>query len=213
MFQQILQYWFSTTNVFTEEALPYFIDDFTISSDLTSRWFDKNDDLDREISLAFGSFHQELSALTRDELYKKLNSPEKKLAALIALDQFSRNIYRNSAAMYAQDMMAFNLALSCLNDGLLERAKHPVIGAFLLQAIRHREDPLLQKFSLKNHKYLLDKATAGTEPYRFAKIYYNKAQKAASIIQKFGRFPSRNCLIGRLSTFQEINHCQIAGFI
>ena len=121
MYQDILTFWF-------QQLSP-------------KDWFNYNAEVDQQIE---ERFLVTLQQAEQSELFSWRKTAHGRLAEVIVLDQFSRNIYRNSAAMYAQDMMAFNLALSCLNDGLLERAKHPVIGAFLLQAIRHREDPLLQ---------------------------------------------------------------------
>jgi len=113
------------------------------------------------------------------------------LAAIIVLDQFSRNIFRNSAEAFAADPLALNLSLAAISSGYhaeLEAARR----AFLYMPLMHCEDRGVQLFS----------ARCFSEPGLEHNLGFAKAH--ADVIERFGRFPSRNQALGRESTEAEM---------
>jgi uncharacterized protein (DUF924 family) len=113
------------------------------------------------------------------------------LALIILLDQFTRNIYRNTPRAFSGDEMALALSLRCLERGYLDDAdanqRH-----FMLMPLMHSEDLAIQDMSLP----LFETHTnARTLDY---------AQQHRDIVARFGRFPHRNAILGRPSSPEEI---------
>ncbi|WHU03381.1 MULTISPECIES: DUF924 family protein [unclassified Sphingomonas] len=149
--------------------------------------FARSEKLDAEIKARFGPLRDLVlgsgAAGWRDD-------PETVLAAIILLDQFSRNLHRDSAEAYAADPLALQLALEAINRGW-EVAMTAEERQFLYLPLEHAEDPAMQalsveKFGSLGDAYILD-----------------FAQKHAEVIARFGRFPSRNAVLGRESTAEE----------
>jgi uncharacterized protein (DUF924 family) len=149
--------------------------------------FAKSDSLDHEIRALFGPLRDLVlgsgAAGWRDD-------PETLLAAVILLDQFSRNIHRGTAEAFAGDPLA--AALTCL---AIERGWDaeipPERRAFLYMPLMHAEDPELQTLCVARFD------AAGLE----ANLDY--ARDHAEVIARFGRFPTRNAALGRESTAEE----------
>lgn len=143
--------------------------------------------LDAEIRARFGPLRDLVlgsgAAGWRDD-------PETLLAALILLDQFSRNIHRGTAEAFAADPLALQLTLEAIGKGW-DADMDKDWRQFLYLPLEHAEDPAMQalsveKFGSLGDAYVLD----------FAK-------KHAEVIARFGRFPSRNAALGRVSTPEE----------
>ncbi|MEP9357285.1 DUF924 family protein [Sphingomonas sp. KR3-1] len=117
--------------------------------------------------------------------------PETLLAAIILLDQFSRNIHRDGAEAFAADPLALHLALEAIGKGWDESmsAEH---RQFLYLPLEHAEDKAMQALSIEKFESLGDAYLLGF------------AEKHAEVIAKFGRFPSRNAALGRESTAEEL---------
>lgn len=112
------------------------------------------------------------------------------LAAIIVLDQFSRNIFRNDAEAFAADPLALDLALAGIAAGYhtdMEAARR----AFLYMPLMHCEDRGVQLFSVR----------CFSEPGLEHNLDFAKAH--ADVIERFGRFPSRNQALGRETTAAE----------
>lgn len=125
------------------------------------------------------------------ELFGWRQVPKGRLAEIIVLDQFSRNIYRNTPAAFAQDPMALALAQEAVGAGI-QNDLSPKERAFLLSPYMHSE-------SRKIH------AVAEGLYREFAPVDnldYELRHKA--IIDRFGRYPHRNKTLGRVSTEEEI---------
>jgi uncharacterized protein (DUF924 family) len=117
------------------------------------------------------------------------------LALIIVLDQFSRNCYRNTPRAFAADHKALQVAQRLIASGgdrLLPSAHH---RAFAYLPFEHDETPASQRESLRLFKQL--EAEPG------GKSYYRFAERHAAIIERFGRFPHRNAVLGRASTAEE----------
>jgi uncharacterized protein (DUF924 family) len=119
------------------------------------------------------------------------DTPETLLAAIILLDQFSRNIHRGSAEAFAADPLALQLALEAITKGWDTEmsAEH---RQFLYLPLEHAEDKAMQALSVERFELLGDAYLLGF------------AEKHAEVIAKFGRFPSRNAALGRESTPEEV---------
>ena len=158
-------------------------------------WFAKSDKTDARIRLRFASLPSELRAAPLPEL---AGSAKQALAAVIALDQFPRNMYRGAAAAFACDASALAVAQCAVGlgfDRLLRRDER----LFLYLPFEHGEDPLLQARSVELIGRL---GHAGWHRYAIA----HKA-----IIDRFGRFPHRNAALGRTSTPDEAAFLETPG--
>lgn len=149
--------------------------------------FAKSDSLDREIRTLFGPLRDLVlgngAAGWRDD-------PESLLAAVILLDQFSRNIHRGSPEAFAADPLAQEL--TCLGIDRGWDADLPAEQrAFLYMPLMHAEDPELQTLCLESF------AVPGLEQN------LDYARDHADVIARFGRFPTRNAALGRESTAEE----------
>lgn len=127
------------------------------------------------------------------------------VALVLLLDQFTRNIYRNTARAFAGDSRALGLAQSAILSGQYRRlpAIHQV---FLFLALEHTEDLAAQEQCVT----LFDELAADTGSAQIADFgRYARAHR--EVIAQFGRFPHRNALLGRSSTEAENEHLKIHG--
>ena len=151
------------------------------------RWFAKSDALDECIRTRFAALHGDLLA-TRAKTWR--DTPEHLLAAIIVLDQFSRNLHRGGAKAFAADPIALTLTMLALKRGW-DAGMPTERRQFLLMPLMHSEsradqDRALDEFAKLGDANVLD----------FAKRH--EAQ-----IAKFGRFPGRNAALGRRTTADE----------
>ena len=149
--------------------------------------FAKDDALDREIGARFGRFVDDLVASDATHCWDR---PESLLGAVIAIDQFSRNMHRGSAAAFAGDELARWLTLHAIGKAW-DDGYPPEHRAFVYLPLMHAEDNGLQALSVGKYEQL------GTENnLTFARDHRD-------VILRFGRFPSRNAALGRVSTREE----------
>ena len=149
--------------------------------------FARNAELDAEIRERFGDLHDRLSRHVPEEW---LEDPESLLAAIVVLDQFSRNLYRDDPRAYASDPMALNLARLALSRGydqLLDNEQRQ----FVYMPFMHSEDADDQDRCIE-----LMEEIGNAEG-----VDYGRQHKA--IIERFGRFPHRNAVLGRETTPEE----------
>ncbi|MBF8302770.1 MAG: hypothetical protein HW396_1051, partial [Candidatus Dadabacteria bacterium] len=138
------------------------------------------------------------------------NTPRGTLALIILLDQFSRNIYRGTAKAFSQDSLALYVCLRGIEKGFDKRL-HPVERLFLYMPLEHSEDLEMQKKSVEYFS-MLEKlfpappslASMVSEFKKYAGMHY-------VIIERFGRFPHRNEILGRKSTPEEIEFLKQPG--
>ena len=149
--------------------------------------FDKDPALDRLIRERFGAL---LDRLARGEAELWAGTPFTLLAAVIVLDQFSRNIHRGTPAAFAQDALAQGLVAKARLRGW-DIALPPARRAFLYMPLMHAENPGLQALSVRLFTSLGDERQIA-----FARDH-------CRVIERFGRFPSRNAILGRCSTEEE----------
>ena len=162
------------------------------------RWFKKDPAFDQQIRENFLADHAALASGQRDHW---LTTPRGRLASVIVLDQFSRNMFRGTAAMFASDTNSLAIVL----DGIAQGAdRHLRIGErpFFYMPLMHAEDREIQRQSVAMFTALRDEQPAADrngadEALRFAIAHRD-------IIARFGRFPHRNDVLGRTSTAEEI---------
>jgi len=164
----------------------------------STKWWKKDAAFDAEIKTRFGSAH-ELAAAGKLDAWKA--TPRGRLALVILLDQFSRSIHRNEPRAFAQDARARDLTLEALDSGE-DRQLEPIERCFLYMPLMHSEDSDLQRKCIAAFAVLADKAPPDLTKYVANNLDY--AKKHAEIIERFGRFPHRNDVLGRDSTSEEI---------
>lgn len=160
------------------------------------KWFKKVRAFDEAIRLKFEPVHH---AAARGEHDAWSESAEGALALLILLDQFPRNLYRNSAHAFATDPKARGIARAAVEAGF-DRQVEPNLRNFFYLPFEHSEDLADQDFGLA----LV--AEAGIEDdLKWAAIHRD-------IIARFGRFPHRNPALGRVTTPEEQEFLDEGGF-
>lgn len=168
----------------------------TAAPAVLSFWFDevghdgcfaKNDALDASIRQRFDTLREEVLA-SHAEGWR--DTPEHLLAALILLDQFSRNLYRGSWRAFEADPLALDLAMLALDRGWTDTASREH-RQFLLMPLMHSEDSAVQERSVAEFTELGDAYTL------------DFARRHRDLIIRFGRFPGRNQALGRVSTVEE----------
>ncbi len=159
------------------------------------RWFRKDANFDRALGARFHAAH--LLAAER-QLDHWNTEPEGALALQILLDQLPRNLFRGTAHAFATDPLARYFALRALDAGL-DAPIEPVLRQFCYMALMHAEDIALQRRCVKLFEPLGDPGL----PY---------AREHCEIIERFGRFPHRNPVLGRETTAEEQSFLDAGGF-
>lgn len=152
--------------------------------------FAKDAALDRAITDRFGEMRDRVF---ESEARNWRDDPETLLAAIILLDQFSRNIHRDTPRAFETDAIAASLTLLAIDRGWDVRYP-PEWRAFVYMPLMHAEDAPLQALSVATFEELAD-----ANNLKFARDH-------AAVIDRFGRFPSRNAALGRASTPEELDY-------
>lgn len=193
---QVLTYWLGAARPTDASALPR-----------QALWFGKTDDIDAEIRARFGDLVEEALSGALDGW---AGAPLGRLALIVLLDQFTRNIFRGSARSFAGDPQALQLAL----DGMLAgHDMHPDIPSvarlFCYLPLEHAEDESLQNQSVAAFTRLHDQSTPALRDFFATLLDY--AVRHQVVIVRFGRYPHRNALLGRSSTPEELEHLKKPG--
>jgi uncharacterized protein (DUF924 family) len=173
-----------------EEVIRFWFDELDASC-----WWTKSDELDATICGRFGATH---TAAVAGELEAWRQSAEGRLAEVIAIDQFSRNIYRDRAESFAWDSMALALAQEAIRAGA-DQELAVERRAFLYLPFMHSE-------SLAIHERAVE---LFSQPGLENNLDFEHKHKA--IIDRFGRYPHRNEVLGRESTPEEIEFLRQPG--
>jgi len=168
--------------------------DFWFDPATEADWWRRSDAFDARIAERFGALHE---AAVRCELWQWRVSAEGRLAEIIVLDQFSRNLHRDSARAFAADPLALGLAQEAVALGA-HRALDARRRVFMLMPYMHSESRAVHEVALQ----LFADCPAGN-------LDYEHRHKA--IIDRFGRYPHRNAVLGRVSTPEEIAFLQTPG--
>jgi uncharacterized protein (DUF924 family) len=168
VYQSVLQFWF-------EEISP-------------AQWWKVDEDFDRLIVQRFSELHRRA---TSSELFVWRAEPGGRLAEVIVLDQFSRNIYRGDRLAFAADNMALALAQEAV-AAKADRTLPPEQRVFLYMPYMHSESRAIHEVAERLFKENAPKSN------------YDFELRHKAIIDRFGRYPHRNPVLGRQSTEEEL---------
>lgn len=160
------------------------------------RWFRGTESFDALCRDRYSDLHMQAS---RNGLAHWRNSPEGALALLLLLDQIPRNIFRGSAHAYATDPMARSVARQAIDRGY-DREYWPGLRIFFYMPFMHSEALTDQEYCVELFQQIPESGSA-----RWAQHHH-------AIVERFGRFPHRNSLLGRESTAEEQAWMDEGGF-
>lgn len=184
----LLEFWFGLE-----------LDNLEAVEKVSRRWFIKDANFDQEIISLFGGLPD---AIKSGEYGSWRETDLGNLAAVIALDQFPRNMFRNQPRSFSYDELALARALDAIESGAASRL-HPIEAVFLYMPLEHAENLAMQKQcvaglqQLESSSAQFTEKIAGFTKYAFAHL---------EVIEKFGRFPHRNAILNRESTDAEIEY-------
>lgn len=161
------------------------------------RWFRGGPELDREI---IDSFRGAVEAAMAGELDHWADEPRSRLALVLLLDQFTRNVYRGDPRTYAGDAKAQELALDAFARGL-DRGMRFEERVFLSMPLIHSENLA----HLRRVVEIAGMLAADAPPWckTMSGMHLEQSEKYADIVERFGRFPHRNAILGRTPTPEE----------
>lgn len=161
------------------------------------RWFHADPAFDATISERYGATVADAAA---GKLADWSNTARGTLALIVLLDQFPRNIHRGTAAAFACDPLALAYCHGGLERGFDSELK-PVERSFFYLPLEHAETIEEQTASIAAYTRLLDEAPAAFRDFAQRNLDY--AVEHRELIERFGRFPHRNDLLGRRSSAAE----------
>ena len=168
MYKEIIKFWFEEIS--------------------QAQWWKKDVQFDELIASRFSEVHRQAS---RCELYQWRDTAEGRLAEIIVLDQFSRNIYRDSPLSFATDSLALALGQEAIRSGA-DKAVPEGMRSFFYMPFMHSESAVIHEEAV-----LLYEAYGNEGNLNFE-------LRHKTIIDRFGRYPHRNEILGRDSTVDEI---------
>lgn len=169
------------------------------------RWFVKDVAADARIHKQFGEAIEAAQAGAFDDGVGNIRDW---LALLILLDQFPRNVFRDSPRAFAGDTKALALALAGIARGD-DQQVHPMARLFCYLPLEHSEEFAMQVRSVELFRDLHGQATTDVVPS--AEGWLDFATRHRDVIARFGRFPHRNAVLGRESTPEELAYLAEAG--
>jgi uncharacterized protein (DUF924 family) len=185
-FVPVLQFWFGDVDALGRSDVMH-----------SRRWFMKDEAFDREIADKFGQTYADVRGGLRENW---LDDPRGRVAYVVVLDQFSRNMFRGTARMFEADRQALAAAVEGVarhDDAALTVNER----SFLYMPYMHSEEIGMQDRSVALFQELLESAPSELRGSLVAGVQY--AEKHREIIARYGRFPHRNAVLGRASTPEE----------
>ena len=167
-------------------------------------WFRGGEAVDQEIRERFGD---DVQRARGGELDGWAETSRGRLALIILLDQFSRNLYRGSAEAFAEDARALKLAVDGLDSGQ-DKALSSIEQLFFVLPLEHAEDLVMQDRALAYFEAWVKAVPAQLQGMGQGVCDYARQHRA--VVARFGRFPTRNQALGRSSTPEEEAHVRDA---
>ena len=160
-------------------------------------WFGEDPVFDESIK---AEFEDDIEKASKGQLDHWAEEPRGRLALILLIDQFRRNIYRNTAKAFSHDKLALKL---CVEGAMAKKDKGltPIQKVFFYMPLQHAESAKVQAKSVE----LFNKLAESVSP-TFQETFLTVAQFAElhkDIIDQYGRFPHRNELLGRDNTPEE----------
>lgn len=188
--QDILDFWFGELD-----------SDGVCRAEMSRRWFTKDTHFDAEIFKRFGWLHAVLSTCaSRDQRPKWVFRGEGILAAILVVDQFSRNIFRGTPGMFAADPIALGLALEAVGLGQ-DRSMPAPYATFCYMPLMHSERLVDQERCVELFEALHQRHAGPARGAVSSNLSF--AIQHRDIVRRFGRFPHRNAVLGRTNTPEE----------
>ena len=187
--QDVLDFWFGDSDQNTQ----------TVDSRM-ERWFSSDAELDADIEAQFGELVERAST---GELQHWAEEPEARLALIILLDQFRRNIYRGTPDAFALDGVSLKLCVEGTIAGVHDQLT-PEQRIFFFMPLQHAESLKIQDKSVSIYNALAESVT-GTLRETFATCA-QFAELHRDIIAEFGRFPHRNVILRRENSSAEATY-------
>jgi uncharacterized protein (DUF924 family) len=161
-------------------------------------WFGKSPENDLAVAERFSAT---LLAATAGQLDHWADTPRGRLALVIVLDQFPHHIHRDQPQAFATDPQALALSLAALAAGE-DQQLAPIERVFLYLPLEHAESVEMQDRSVALYEKLAREA-APAERTLFDN-FLDYARRHRDVVVRFGRFPHRNAILGRLSSAEEL---------
>ena len=185
--QDVLDYWFG------DEP-----DDGRLANQRASLWWSKSDATDADIRQRFEHLVNNAGA---GDLDQWADTPRGRLALILLMDQFTRNIYRDTPNAFSLDGRALEHARVGLGQGQ-DRSLRPIERVFLYLPLEHAEDLVMQERCVVLFQSLRDEVPPAHQgPFG---VFLDFAIRHRDVIARFGRFPHRNAILGRESTPEEL---------
>ncbi len=194
--EEVLNYWFGRLE--KDKAPP---------EKQSKIWFSKRKEIDKDIKFRF---ELDLKRASEGRLSFWEETPWGTLALIILVDQYSRNMYRDTPKAFEGDRVALKACLEGIKKAF-DTKLHPLERVFFYMPLMHSEELQVQMTSLECFTMLEKLYTAPPSIASIiskSKIY---ADKHYLIIERFGRFPHRNEIIGRKSTREEAEFLKESG--
>lgn len=176
--ERILDFWFGSLGPQGE-----------VDAAKKSRWWKKSDEFD---ALCRKDFAADLALARAGEIVAPKSNPRGALAFIVLCDQLSRNMYRDTPDAFATDALALAVTLDLIDSGELN-ALAPIEKSFALMPLMHSEELSIHEISMTQFTKLKKE---NVDNLGFA-------ERHKTIIEKFGRYPHRNSILGRESTPEE----------
>jgi uncharacterized protein (DUF924 family) len=181
--EQVIEFWFGSD-----------INDPNLAKRQSPIWWQKNVQND---ALIRQKFADGLQGLVEGDYNHWLETSKGRLAAIIVADQFSRNMYRDTARAFAQDELALGWCLDGI--GLHQDIELPnICRVFFYMPLEHAESLAMQNLSVSKFSELAE--LAGTKGGDTFLGFEDFAERHRAVIQQFGRYPHRNSILGRDNT-------------
>lgn len=194
--QTVLEYWFGNAS-FDKDNHPSAQE---IAKQQSKLWWSKDEAVDNDIRQ---QFEPTLKALLTGHYTSWFETPQGRLAAIIVLDQFSRNMYRSTAHAFSQDSLALHWALQGIRQGD-DKKLTPLQRVFFYLPLEHCEQLNMQNLAIEKFQQLADDAPASFAD--LAQGFVDYAHQHQEVIARFGRFPHRNTLLSRQSSPEEAEY-------
>ena len=178
--REVLDYWFAPEGD-------------AVHGTLRELWFRKSEATDREIADRFGPL---IERALRGELSAWAAEPQGALAQILLLDQFTRNTFRDTPRAFAGDARALRAATAMIG-ARQDEALRPEQRAFVYIPFEHAEGIAMQDEAVRLFTRLATEAPVMADMLAYA-------HKHRDVVQRFGRFPHRNAILGRQSTAEEV---------